>query len=156
MKMRFDELIESLGSLIGVQLRVDDAGVCALAVKDMKLTLQDLPETDSIGLLGEIGEPPPQHLEDLLSAMLNANHCFRGTGGATISRDPDTGRFFLCRMLDARAVDGDGFFKALESFVNTQETWCRMLADYRGSAAKSAPDAEERPPAFGGDGFISV
>ena len=154
--MEIQEIMALLGERLNVDLAPDEDGMCPLLVDGMKITIAALPELDAVGLWGEIGEPPPQHLEDLLSAMLNANHCFRGTGGATISRDPDTGRFCLCRMLDARAVDGDGFFKALESFVNTQETWCRMLADYRGSAAKSAPDAEERPPAFGGDGFISV
>lgn len=150
------EIIALLGKRLNVDLALDKDGMCPLLVDGMKITISSLPEMDAVGLWGEIGEAPPQQLENLLSAMLNANHCFRGTAGSTISRDPETGRFFLCRMLDVRAVDGDGFFKALEAFVNTQETWCRMLADYRGSAAESAPDAEECPPSFGANGFISV
>lgn len=156
MKMRFDDLVESLGSLIGVQLRVDDAGVCALAVKDMKLTLQDLPETDSIGLLGEIGEPPPQGLERLLSAMLEANYMFGGTAGATISRDPASGRFHLCRLLDARSLDAEALATALERFIPTLESWVTLVKDYRESApALSARDSDVAP-GFGENGFLPV
>ena len=153
--MRFEEQIEALGSKIGVPLQVDDEGSCVLSVDDMTVTLQSIPESEAAGFWGEIGEPPPQGLEKLLSAMLEANHMFRGTGGATISRDSETGSFFLCRILDLRSLDADAFSMALERFVNTLEAWIGLVKDYR----EVAPDAPAEPdvaPGLRNDGFLAV
>ena len=94
--MTFEELISGLGSKIGVELTSDD-GSCVINVDDMVVTLMSLPDSDRLAVHGEIGDPPPEGLEQLLSAMLEANHLFAGTAGATISRDHETGRFHLCR-----------------------------------------------------------
>ena len=153
--MRFEEQIVALGSRIGVPLQVDDEGACVLSVDDMTVTLQGIPEAESAGFWGEIGEPPPQGLEKLLSAMLEANHMFKGTGGATISRDSETGCFFLCRILDLRNLDAETFAAALERFVNVLEAWISLVKDYR----ETAPDASDAPAAPSGlrdDGFLVV
>ena len=153
--MRFEEQVEALGRKIGVPLQVDDEGSCVLSVDDMTVTLQSIPEADSVGFWGEIGEPPPQGLEKLLSAMLEANHMFRGTVGATISRDSETGNFFLCRILDLRNFDADAFAAALERFVNTLEAWIGLVKDFR----ETPPDAPAEPGAALGlrnDGFLAV
>ena len=153
--MRFEEQIEALGSKIGVPLQVDDEGSCVLSVDDMTVTLQSIPEAESVGFWGEIGEPPPQGLEKLLSAMLEANHMFRGTGGATISRDSETGSFFLCRILDLRSLDAEAFAAALERFVNVLEAWIGLVKDYR----ETAPEVSGAPADLSGlraDGFLAV
>ena len=153
--MRFEEQIEALGSKIGVPLQVDDEGSCVLSVDDMTVTLQSIPEAESVGFWGEIGEPPPQGLEKLLSAMLEANHMFRGTGGATISRDSETGRFFLCRVLDLRNLDAEAFAAALERFVNVLEAWIALVRDFR-DVAPDMPADSNVPTGLRGDGFLAV
>lgn len=153
--MRFEEQIEALGRKIGVPLQVDDEGACVLSVDDMTVTLQGIPEAESAGFWGEIGEPPPQGLEKLLSAMLEANHMFKGTGGATISRDSETGRFFLCRVLDLRNLDAETFAAALERFVNVLEAWIALVRDYR-DVAPDMPADSTVPTGLRGDGFLAV
>lgn len=153
--MRFEEQIEALGKKIGVPLQVDDEGACVLSVDDMTVTLQSIAEIEAAGFWGEIGEPPPQGLEKLLSAMLEANHMFRGTGGATISRDSETDRFFLCRILDLRSLDAEAFAAALERFVNVLEAWIRLVKDYR-EMVSEAPDAPTVPSGLRADGFLAV
>ena len=153
--MRFEEQIEALGKKIGVPLRVDDEGTCVLSVDDMTVTLQGIPEAESVGFWGEIGEPPPQGLEKLLSAMLEANHMFKGTGGATISRDSETGRFFLCRVLDLQSLDAEAFAAALERFVNVLEAWIALVRDFR-EVAPDMPADSTVPTGLRGDGFLAV
>ena len=153
--MRFEEQVEALGRKIGVPLQVDDEGSCVLSVDDMTVTLQSIPEADSVGFWGEIGDPPPQGLEKLLSAMLEANHMFRGTGGATISRDSETGNFFLCRILDLRNFDADAFAAALERFVNTLEAWIGLVKDYR-ETPSDVPAAPDAALGLRNDGFLAV
>ena len=153
--MRFEEQVKALGNKIGVTLQVDDEGTCVLSVDDMTVTLQSIPEVESVGFWGEIGEPPPQGLEKLLSAMLEANHMFRGTGGATISRDSETGRFFLCRILDLRSLDAEAFAAALERFVNVLEAWIALVRDYR-ETAPDASGASDVALKLRNDGFLAV
>lgn len=153
--MRFEEHVKALADKIGVPLKVDDEGTCVLSVDDMMVTLQSIPEAESAGFWGEIGEPPPQGLERLFSAMLEANHMFKGTGGATISRDSETGRFFLCRLLDLRSLDAEAFAAALERFVNVLEAWVELVKDFR----ETPPDVSDESAAPSGprnDGFLVV
>ena len=157
--MTFEELISGLGSRIGVELTSDD-GSCVINVDDMVVTFLNLPDCGKLAIHAEIGDPPPHGLEQLLSSMLEANHLFVGTAGATISRDRETGKFQLCRQESLAVLDEEAFAAMVESFVNTLGIWRKALADYRPSAAseaKPAPAEEEgEAPSFGLTGFIQV
>ncbi len=152
--MTFEELISGLGSKIGVELTSDD-GSCVINVDDMVVTLMSLPDSDRLAVHGEIGDPPPEGLEQLLSAMLEANHLFAGTAGATISRDHETGRFHLCRHEPLAILDADSLAALVESFVNTLEIWRKAIASYR-SVAKSAAEGTDETLQFGATGFVQV
>ena len=152
--MTFEELISGLGSKIGVELTSDD-GSCVINVDDMVVTLMSLPDSDRLAVYGEIGDPPPEGLEQLLSAMLEANHLFAGTAGATISRDHETGRFHLCRQEPLATLDADSLAALVESFVNTLEIWRKAIASYR-PVAKSAAEGADEAPQLGANGFFRV
>ncbi len=150
--MKFPELVDAFGKMIGVELASVD-GAVTLAVDEMPVVIQELAELDSVALMGQIGEPPPEGLEQLLSALLDANHLFAGTGGGTLSRDPETGAFHLCRMLPLAITDAEAFSAAMERFVNVMETWRKLIADYRPAVASAA---DEPIPELGADGFMQV
>jgi hypothetical protein len=152
--MTFEELISGLGSKIGVELTSDD-GSCVINVDDMVVTLMSLPDSDRLAVHGEIGDPPPEGLEQLLSAMLEANHLFAGTAGATISRDHETGRFHLCRHEPLATLDADSLAALVESFVNTLEIWRKAIASYR-PVAKSVSEGSDETPQLGANGFFRV
>ena len=152
--MTFEELISGLGSKIGVELTSDD-GSCVINVDDMVVTLMSLPDSDRLAVHGEIGDPPPEGLEQLLSAMLEANHLFAGTAGATISRDHETGRFHLCRQEPLAILNADTLAALVESFVNTLEIWRKAIASYR-PVAKSVLEGSDEGPQLGANGFFRV
>ena len=146
--MTFEELISGLGSKLGVELTSDD-GSCVINVDDMVVTLMSLPDSDRLAVHGEIGDPPPEGLEQLLSAMLEANHLFAGTA------DHETGRFHLCRQEPLAILDVDSLAALVESFVNTLEIWRKAIASYR-PVAKSAAECTDEAPQFGATGFVQV
>ncbi len=152
--MTFEELISGLGSKIGVELTSED-GECVINVDDMVVTLMSLPDSDRLAVHGEIGDPPPEGLEQLLSAMLEANHLFAGTAGATISRDHETGRFHLCRHEPLAILDADSLAALVESFVNTLGIWRKAIASYR-PVAKSVLEGSDEGPQLGANGFFRV
>ena len=151
--MTFDELIRDFSGQIGVELTPRD-GMVALDIDGMSVLVQELHELDAVVVLGEIGEPPPQGLEELLSSMLNANHLFAGTGGGTLSRDPESGKFFLCRWKPLALADAASFSAMMDRFLNVLETWRKLVADYRPVAASAAAETEQ--PVFGQDGFMQI
>jgi len=153
--MEAKELMADIAKRIG--LEYDGGDTFSFEADGLVVAISNLPDIDAVALTGDIGEPPPEHLEGLYKTLLGANHFFGGTGGATISLDPDTGRIALCRALPLVTLDGEKFYAEVERFVNTAETWAKVVSDYRGAAAE-APDegaAEERP-AFGAGGFMQV
>ena len=153
--MEAKELIADIAKRIG--LEYDGGDTFSFEADGLVVAISSLPELDAVALTGDVGEPPPEHLEGLYKTLLGANHFFGGTAGATISLDPDNGRIALCRALPLVTLDGEKFYAEVERFVNTAETWAKVVSDYRGAAAE-APDegaAEERP-AFGAGGFMQV
>ena len=155
MNMDAKELIADIAKRIG--LEYDGGDTFSFEADGLVVAISSLPELDAVALTGDIGEPPPEHLEGLYKTLLGANHFFGGTAGATISLDPDNGRIALCRALPLATLDGDKFYAEVERFVNTAETWAKVVSDYRGAAAE-APDegAAEKRPAFGAGGFMQV
>ena len=153
--MEFNELIKGLSEKLGLGLSPQD-DVYVLGIDDMQVTLQALNEVDLLSTYGEIGEPPPQGLEQLLTAMLSANHLFQGTAGATISRDPESGKFHLCHCETLSIMTVERLMESLEKFVNVLETWRKLVADYRPSDPAAGAAYTEEPPPFGADGFMAV
>ena len=147
------EIIAAFGEKLGIELKLNEDGVCMFEADGMTMTIHNLREIDTIVIMGDLGDPPPWNLENLYRNMLEANYHFRDTSGATISFNPETGRFILCRALPCKALDGESFFAAAERFVSTLEIWGRIIRDYRGGAPK---DDGEKIPGLGAEGFLRV
>ena len=129
--METSELIKDLGERLGVELEPDANGVCAFEADGLVISILDLPELYAIALIGDLGTPPPERLEGLYAALLEANHLFRDTGGSTLSRDPDTGHLTLCRVLQRGMLGPDDFYDAIERFVSTTQVWANVIRNYR-------------------------
>ena len=150
--METRELLKALGNTIGIELAFDDYGVAAFLADGMKVTLRDLPEIGAIAIEGDLGAPPPEDPTLLYKLMLESQNRFRDTVGATISLDPETGRFMLCRVLVAKLFDASSFVDVIGRFLTTQDTWTRIVHDYRGGESIPAP----APEMLFGDGFLRV
>ena len=161
--MTFDELLKALGDQLGVELPQDD-GTCALQVDGMDVYIHHLAPADLLLLDAEVGAPPPQGLDGLHQAMLNANYLHAGTGAAILSRKSDDGTYHLQQTDWLGRLDGESLADALERFIDTLEMWRRLLADYRehdsGDEAETPhPDTDPLAPADLGaysSGFLRV
>lgn len=137
------ELVGKLGEAVGVELELDENGMAAFEADGLVTTIADVPEIDAVALTGDIGEPPPERLKPLYKALLEAQHLFAGTGGATISIDPESGRFALNRTLPLKILDAENFVRHVETFVNTLETFAKLVGNFRAATA-AAPEEDGR------------
>lgn len=150
------EIIKSFCGKIGIAYEPDKFGSCVFEADGLRVAITDVREIDSIGLVGDLGEPPPERLERLFRMMLEANHLLGGTGGATLSLDTDTGRFALCQFLPCRITDVDSLYAEIERFVCTLETWTKVIGDYRGVLDSVGQVDDGGRAGLTSPGFISV
>ena len=147
------EIIKKFGKKIGIDIEPSDEGVYMFEVDQMLVTFHVMPELDTIVLTGDIGEPPPEKLENLYKTMLQAQYLFQNTYGATISLNPETNRFVLCKALSCKILDDDSFFGETEQFINTLDVWVKLVKNFR-DAASLSEETGTPMPSFGSDGFI--
>lgn len=144
------ELIKSFAGRLGIELEKNDDGSYPFSVDDRIFTIYDLEECRRIVLSGDLGLPPPENREKLYEALLEAQHMFASTAGATFSIDPETGNFTLCKPLVPAVLDNDAFFAEAENFINSLHMWADVIGNYR-----AAPVEADVPPPFG-NGFMAV
>ena len=107
----------------------------------MAIIINYLEKIDVLVLLADVGEPPPERLERLYKMLLEANHLFTATAGATLSLDPESGHVVLCRAVRCMAVGVEEFVSVVEQFVNTLEMWTSTVVAFRDVPKDSGDDA---------------
>ena len=147
------EIIKQFSEKIGLAIEPSEDGVYMFEVDETIVKFHVIPEMDMIVLIGDIGEPPPEKLENLYKAMLEAQYLFKATFGATISLNAENNRFTLCKALPCKILDGDSFYSEAEQFVNTLDVWVKLVKNYRDTASEAEEKSATILP-FGSDGFI--
>ncbi|MBP5671028.1 MAG: type III secretion system chaperone [Victivallales bacterium] len=153
--MEINDILKSFSEKIDIEIVPSDDGVYMFDVDGIIVTFHVLQEIDTIILTGDIGEPPPERLENLYKTMLEAQYLFKSTFGATISLNSENNHFYLCKALPQKILDGDSLYAETEQFVNTLELWVKLVANYRDAVSKGEV-TDEATPELGSNGFIRV
>ena len=158
--MEYNELMQGFAAKFGVvELEIND-GTTALSMDDMTVGFIHDVEAESIMVVVEIGNPPPDADGPFGGMMLKANYMFNGTGGAVLCQNPETGAYAIMRTYRLASVDVDTFAGEVETLLNTAERWKGII-----SGAGVAEDekkshdaglAEERHSLGGLGGFMQV
>ena len=128
----FEELIAVLERELGIKLQLHDGMVSFDAVVDVVagasigVDLTYVPAEQKILASADLGE---QSLDEALCrTLMEANHLFAGTGGSTLSVEPESHhvRIEICSPLVLIREEGGTLF--LERFLNIAESWRKHLA----------------------------
>ena len=139
--MEFEKLVEGFAAKVNEPgLRPDDDGAVTIENDRVCITVQDVPELGKVMMHCALGESPAENAEALERKMLEANFMYRGTAGATLARDGETGRYCLFRCDDVAAMDVEGFCALIESFLELAATWRHACEDVL-PAASAEPKA---------------
>jgi hypothetical protein len=139
--MSFATLLETLSERLGTPLE-DAGGATAVDIDGNPVVLQDA--GDLLLLRTEIGDLPDEGREALLTAVLEANHLYAGTGGGTLALEPGVPRLVLQKYTWFDRLDPDAVPDLIARFAATADSWRRLLADYSPSSSAS-PDSPPPP-----------
>ena len=117
----YNELIESFAASIGLDGVETEGGAAAFEIDGMKVDIFHDDSADTVMIYGEIGQPPSEDDRSFGPAMLKANHLFGGTGGATLSQDPETGEYAIFQAFPLAGLDAESLAAQLREHSVTRE-----------------------------------
>ena len=156
--MEFKELLAAFAAKHGIEGLDGTDGAAALEVDGIRVELlEDAPARCALAC-AEIGLPPPDANGAFGAMMLQANFLLRGTAGATLCQNPETGAYALVRAFPLALADASSLAAGLESLVNQTENWRKVLAGLREAetARAAAPGSDDSHHDMLSNGFFHV
>jgi len=156
--MEFKELIAAFAAKYGVDGLDGVDGVAELEVDGIRVEMLEDSQARSLIACAEIGLPPPDANGAFGAMMLKANFLLRGTGGATLCQNPETGTYALVRPFPQALTDVESFAAGLESLANQTENWRKALAGLRMAETEraKAPSANDSHHDMISNGYFHV
>ena len=124
--------IEAFCERLGIRSGADTEGVYSFAVDAGEFAVRDLSEEGILLLAADLGQVPSRNAEGFFRLMLEAQHNFRETAGATFSIDGERDCLVLSRVIPCATLDEDVLFHEVERFVNLFEAWMHIIRNYEG------------------------
>lgn len=124
--MTFEDAINSLAAEFGTTLQIDD-GAAVFTVHDdddadgIAVVLRPVENRECAVISADLGALPSDGAADAMLKMLEANHLFTGTGGATLSVEGDRAKLERCIPLQTLAR-GEAA-PLLAQFLATARKW---------------------------------
>ena len=132
--MTFEDAIRSLGAEFGVDLEPEDGAVSfAIAGDDgdsVDIVVREAEDRESADISADLGELPAAGGDALLLEMLEANHLFGGTGGASLSVDGTRAK--LERRVPLTELGRGEGSRVLAPFLATAGRWRGIIAGETG------------------------
>ena len=126
-------IIEAFCERLGVKSGADAEGVYSFSVDAGGFAIHDLPKEGLLLLTADLGHVPPANAGSLFRLMLEAQHSFRETAGATFAIDGERDCLTLSRVVPYATLDEDVLFREVERFVNLFEAWTHIILNYEGN-----------------------
>ena len=143
--MEFKELLAAFAAKYGIKDLDGADGATALDVEGVRVELIDDKHAHSLIACAEIGHPPPDANGAFGAMMLQANFLLRGTDGATLCQNPETGAYALVRPFPLALMDVESLGSGLESLVNQTESWRKVIAGFRSAETVQKQGAAATP-----------
>jgi len=156
--VEFKELLAAFAAKYGIEGLDGADGVAELDVEGIRVELLDDPQAQSIFACAEVGLPPPDANGAFGGMMLQANFLLRGTDGATLCQNPETGAYAIVRPFPLALTDVESLAAGLESLVNQAENWRKALAGLREveSVQSTAPETDDSHHDMLSSGYFHV
>jgi hypothetical protein len=153
--MEFNELIRKFAERFGIDVPeiVDDAAAFdADGMPFLVMRVADEGESEYLVIAADLGEPPPERMEKLYEALLDAGHAFAWAGGGVFARNPADGHIWLQLREAYASIDVESAIAKVKALGDAALTWRDIIREYReGSSIPEPATAGETPAKPSGD-----
>ena len=160
--MEFGTVIQQFAEKVGVAVPeiVDEAAAFdADGMPFFLMRVANEGESEYLVIAADLGEPPPERLEKLYQALLDAGHNFAGAGGGVLARNPGDGHIWLQSREPFASMDVETAIAKVKSLGDAAVRWRDIIREYREGASIPEPEAAttyEAPASGGNIGLMMV
>ena len=153
--MEFSELIQKFAEKFGLETPeiVDDAtAFSADGMPFLVMRVADEGESEYLVIAADLGEPPPERMEKLYEALLDAGHAFAGAGGGVFARNPADGHIWLQLREAYASMDVEIAISKLKTLGDAAVNWRGIIREYREGVSLPGTKAPDETPGEASDG----
>ena len=157
--MEFGEFIQQFAEkvCIAVPEIVDEAAAFdADGMPFFVMRVANEGESEYLVVAADLGEPPPERLEKLYQALLDAGHNFAGAGGGVFARNPHDGHIWLQSREPFASMDIETAIAKVKSLGDAAINWRDIIREYREGASIPEPEAATTHEAPAGGGNVGL
>ena len=160
--MDFSKFIQQFSERFGIEMPeiVDEAAAFdADGMPFFLMRVANEGESEYLVVAADLGEPPPERLEKLYQALLDAGHNFAGAGGGVLARNPGDGHIWLQSREPFALMDVETAISKVKTLGDAAIEWRDIIKEYREgasipeSATAGEASAEPLGDASGDKGF---
>ena len=142
-------LLLKFGQRVGIaDLALDDDNYCMLRLDDtLSLSIEFFAAGEQVIFTARVGTLPREQRNALLQAIAEANFHWAGTGGGTLSLNPQDDSVYLQFREASTQMDQQRFENLLQALVHNTERWAARLAG-PAPATDAASQVNPVPPFF--------
>ena len=144
--MEFNELIRKFAERFGIEVPeiVDEsAAFDADGMPFFLMRVANEGESEYLVVAADLGEPPPERLEKLYQALLDAGHNFAGAGGGVLARNPGDGHIWLQSREPFALMDVETAISKVKTLGDAAVNWRDIIKEYREGASIPEPATAE-------------
>ena len=141
--MEFSEVIQGFAERFGIEAPeiVDEsAAFDADGMPFFIMRAANEGESEYLVVAADLGEPPPERMEKLYEALLDAGHAFAGAGGGVFARNPADGHIWLQLREAYASIDVESAIAKVKALGEAAVNWRDIIREYREGA--SIPGAQ--------------
>ena len=157
--MEFGEFIQQFAERVGIAVPeiVDEAAAFdADGMPFFLMRVADEGVSEYLVVAADLGEPPPERLEKLYQALLDAGHNFAGAGGGVLARNPGDGHIWLQSREPFASMDVETAIAKVKSLGDAAVNWRDIIREYREGASIPEPEAATTYEAPAGGGNVGL
>jgi hypothetical protein len=158
--MEFSALIQQFADRFGIEVPeiVDEAAAFdADGMPFFMMRVVNEGESEYLVVAADLGEPPPERLEKLYQAMLDAGHNFAGAGGGVFARNPADGHIWLQSREPFAFMDIETAISKVKALGDAAINWRDIIKEYReGTSIPELAKADDASGDKGNPGFMMV
>jgi hypothetical protein len=145
MENAFTGLIQALSAQLQIKLKIKNNSKVHVNFDDIALLIEHLADAEQLLLVAPLADVPAAGREELYRTLLQGQHVFAETRGATLSLDANES--FVCLQMapSLRTLTKQNFPTLVENFLNMAEHWrkrCLEAAEREERQIGTAPAPE--------------